>query len=126
MDVLKIGVIDGRLVMRQPESDCETLPVKAAHQNSCARYVFETQIISEVAAGVVQSRIENMVTTGSPPPSNAESWKRLLAGRAGVHVDFHANRHFDNFWSLPSHFNSPSRAGRWNFRTETRIRLPLK
>jgi hypothetical protein len=28
---------------------------------------------------------------------------RLFAGRAGVHVDFHADRHFNNFWSLPGH-----------------------
>jgi hypothetical protein len=36
----------------------------------------------------------------------------LFAGRAGVHVDFHAYRHFDDSRSLPGHFNSPSRRGR--------------
>ena len=30
----------------------------------------------------------------------------LLARRAGVHVDFHAHRHFDDFRSLPSHSGS--------------------
>jgi hypothetical protein len=34
--------------------------------------------------------------------------KRLFAGRAGVHVDFHANRHFDDLGGLPGHFRSPS------------------
>jgi hypothetical protein len=29
----------------------------------------------------------------------------LLARCAGVHVDFHAHRHFDNLWSLPGHLN---------------------
>ena len=32
---------------------------------------------------------------------------RLFASRTGVHINFHANRHFDDFWSLPSHFRSP-------------------
>jgi hypothetical protein len=31
----------------------------------------------------------------------------LLARCAGVHVDFHAHRHFDNLWSLPGHYESP-------------------
>jgi hypothetical protein len=34
--------------------------------------------------------------------------KRLFAGRAGVHVDFHANRHFDDLGGLPGHCRSPS------------------
>jgi hypothetical protein len=29
----------------------------------------------------------------------------LFARRAGVHVDFHAHRHFDDLWSLPGHSN---------------------
>ena len=33
---------------------------------------------------------------------------RLLACRAGVHVDLHANRHFNDLWSLPSHLGLPS------------------
>src|SRR3569832_305536 len=28
---------------------------------------------------------------------------RLLACRAGVHIDLHAYRHFDDLWSFPSH-----------------------
>src|SRR4051794_31635069 len=28
---------------------------------------------------------------------------RLFARGAGVHVDFHADRHFDDFWSFPGH-----------------------
>jgi len=29
----------------------------------------------------------------------------LFARCAGIHVDFHAHRHFDNLWSLPVHSN---------------------
>jgi hypothetical protein len=29
---------------------------------------------------------------------------RLLAGRAGIHVDFHADRHFDDLRRFPGHF----------------------
>jgi hypothetical protein len=32
---------------------------------------------------------------------------RLLAGSAGIHVDFHADRHFDDLWCFPGHFGSP-------------------
>ena len=32
---------------------------------------------------------------------------RLFACGAGVHVDFHANRHFDNLRSFPGHSKSP-------------------
>jgi len=39
---------------------------------------------------------------------------RLFAGRAGIHVDFHANRHFDDLWCFPGHSKSPSRAGRFS------------
>jgi hypothetical protein len=28
---------------------------------------------------------------------------RLLAGGAHIHVDFHANRHFNDLWCFPSH-----------------------
>jgi hypothetical protein len=31
----------------------------------------------------------------------------LFAGRAGVHIDFHADRHFDDLRRLPGHFRSP-------------------
>jgi len=34
-------------------------------------------------------------------------WCCLLARCAGVHVDLHANRHFDNLRSFPSHWESP-------------------
>ena len=32
---------------------------------------------------------------------------RLLAGGAHIHVDFHANRHFDDFWCFPGHSALP-------------------
>jgi hypothetical protein len=32
---------------------------------------------------------------------------RLFARSAGVHVDFHAHRHFGNLWSFPGHSGSP-------------------
>jgi hypothetical protein len=58
------------------------------------------------------SHIGNSVTDSDPPPSKCLSCrKRLFAGRAGVHVDFHADRHFDDFRGLPGHFRSPSQVG---------------
>jgi hypothetical protein len=33
--------------------------------------------------------------------------RRLLAGRAHIHVDFHSERHFDDFRCFPGHFGSP-------------------
>jgi hypothetical protein len=36
-----------------------------------------------------------------------QNTSRLLARRAGVHVDLHANRHFNDLWSLPSHWGLP-------------------
>jgi hypothetical protein len=32
---------------------------------------------------------------------------QLLARRAGVHVDLHAHRHFNDLWSFPSHLGLP-------------------
>jgi hypothetical protein len=32
---------------------------------------------------------------------------RLLAGSAGIHVDFHADRHFDDLRCFPGHLGSP-------------------
>jgi hypothetical protein len=37
-----------------------------------------------------------------------QNTSQLLARRAGVHVDLHANRHFNDLWSLPSHWGLPS------------------
>src|SRR5439155_2713204 len=48
--------------------------------------------------------------------------KVLLARCAGVHVDFHAHRHFDNLRSFPGHSGLPSimaRCSRWNERKAT-------
>src|SRR5437016_10884020 len=33
--------------------------------------------------------------------------RRLLAGGAHIHVDFHAARHFDDLRCFPGHFGSP-------------------
>ena len=38
--------------------------------------------------------------------------KVLLARCAGVHVDFHAHRHFDNLRSFPGHLGLPSSLAR--------------
>ena len=47
--------------------------------------------------------------------------KRLFARRTRVHVDFHANRHFDDFRSLPGHFVSPiERDGRLPYQYKDR------
>jgi hypothetical protein len=32
---------------------------------------------------------------------------RLLAGGARIHVNFHANRHFDDLRGFPGHFGAP-------------------
>ena len=37
-----------------------------------------------------------------------QNTSQLLARCAGVHVDLHANRHFNDLWSLPSHLALPS------------------
>ena len=46
-------------------------------------------------------------TSAAAPTGDAGAgqivWRCLLARRAGVHVDFHAHRHFDDFRSLPGH-----------------------
>jgi hypothetical protein len=39
--------------------------------------------------------------------------RRLLAGGASVHIDFHADRHFDDLGGFPGHFGSP--CNRTNF-----------
>jgi hypothetical protein len=44
---------------------------------------------------------------------NVKLRRRLLAGGASVHIDFHADRHFDNLGGLPGHFGSP--CNRTNF-----------
>src|ERR1700733_5036142 len=47
----------------------------------------------------------------SPAMTKSESFRcSLFARRAGVHVDFHAHRHFNNLWSFPGHFILPSLA----------------
>jgi hypothetical protein len=46
--------------------------------------------------------------SGGPPASiHEDNVRELLAGGAGIHVDFHANRHFDDFRCFPGHFGSP-------------------
>jgi hypothetical protein len=42
------------------------------------------------------------------PNRSLRSW--LLAGRAGVHVDFHADRHFNDLRCFPGHFDLPEGA----------------
>jgi hypothetical protein len=64
--------------------------------------------ISKVAAGMNAIRdLEQHHDRRSIPAEIRGAVERLFAGRTGVHVDFHANRHFNDFWSLPSHFRSP-------------------
>jgi hypothetical protein len=74
---------------------------------------------SEVAADIVRNPLSgSVVTTSRPPPWKYEAVAfRLFASSAGVHVDFHANRHFDDLWSLPGHFQVP-------FRTERQTAAP--
>src|SRR5690348_4259666 len=50
---------------------------------------------------------------GGPPASKYVKFAgRLLAGRAHIHVDFHAARHFDDLRCFPGHFGSPCKLGR--------------
>ena len=84
-------------------------PPTAANRNDMKRSVPDrknnNQKISEVAA-VVPERSSRHIRQSS----SVEIWSRrcrLFAGRTDVHVDLHANRHFDNSWSLPGHFRSP-------------------
>jgi hypothetical protein len=44
---------------------------------------------------------------------NVKLRRRLLAGGASVHIDFHADRHFDDLGGFPGHFGSP--CNRTNF-----------
>ena len=53
-----------------------------------------------------------MCKNGRLRQTQASIRARLFGGRASVHVDFHTHRHLDDFWSLPSHFNYPSRTER--------------
>ena len=58
-----------------------------------------------------------MVALGQPPRLESRIDSRagqidpthLFACGTGVHVDFHANRHFDNLRSFPNHFRPPIR-----------------
>jgi hypothetical protein len=55
----------------------------------------------------VVARDHRKAALPSTPAEMRSCCKDLFASRARVHVDFHAHRNFDNFWSLPSHFRSP-------------------
>ena len=72
-----------------------------------------------------QQKISEVAIDAAPrPPKGTGSHRRptsveigscrlgLFARRAGVHVDFHANRHFHDFWSFPSHLRSPYQMAR--------------
>jgi hypothetical protein len=66
------------------------------------------QNISEVVAAIVPGfPIESLVTTGIHLRQKCGLSQRLFARRAGVHIDLHADRHFDDPWSLPGHLGSP-------------------
>jgi hypothetical protein len=64
-------------------------------------------------------------TTGGRFDRKEALTNRLFARRAGVHVDLHAHRYFDDFWSLPSHLRSPPAPSRVLPRWPT-IELPSK
>jgi hypothetical protein len=57
------------------------------------------------------------VTSGDPPQVKPKLRSRLLAGGARIHVDFHADRHFNDLRGLPGHFGSP-----WSEQDELRPR----
>jgi hypothetical protein len=47
--------------------------------------------------------LRNVARLGSPPALKRIYRSRLLAGSARVHIDFHADRHFDDFRCFPGH-----------------------
>src|SRR5260221_13478304 len=55
-------------------------------------------------------RIANTTTASTAYAIEAAAGRRvvLLARSAGVHVDFHADRHFHDLRSFPSHSGSPN------------------
>ena len=50
-----------------------------------------------------QSHDRELVRPGSPPALDVKCRYRLLAGGARIHVDFHADRHFDDLRGFPGH-----------------------
>jgi hypothetical protein len=50
-----------------------------------------------------RSRERERVTPQGPQVKTSSCRDRLLAGGARIHVDFHADRHFDDLWCLPGH-----------------------
>ena len=50
-----------------------------------------------------RSHDRELVRPGSPPTLDVKCRYRLLAGGARIHVDFHADRHFDDFRCFPGH-----------------------
>ena len=70
---------------------------------------FENCVIawSDVEPDEIQDRTPATARSSRAPPEPGRTFRcGLLARCAGVHVDFHAHRHFDDFWSLPSHSGS--------------------
>jgi hypothetical protein len=47
-----------------------------------------------------------LAQTGSLDCERDNGWG-LFARRAGVHIDFHADRYFNDLWGLPGHCWSP-------------------
>jgi len=54
-----------------------------------------------------QFRHRERVRPGSPPAWDYEMRCRLLAGRAHIHVDFHADWYFNDFRRFPGHLALP-------------------
>jgi hypothetical protein len=94
-------------------------PIERRREASC----HALKKIPEVATDVARSSLRKLRRNRQSTSVAIRSCRfRLFAGRAGVHVDFHANRHFNDFWSLPSHFRSPlsRRDGRLSSRRKDR------
>ncbi len=60
--------------------------------------------VSRWTPGQAHSHIRERARPGDPPASKRESDRfRLLAGGARIHIDFHADRHFDDLRCFPGH-----------------------
>ena len=75
-----------------------------------------------------QQEMRKAATSAAAPAATAGAGQnalQLLARRAGVHVDFHAHRHFDDLRSFPSHLGLPSSMVQHSHRAERKTAARL-
>src|ERR1700692_1703186 len=92
-----------------PQFHCGTPPPAAAPRTTTRSMIrlLEIPTFPRWTPAQPRSRGQDRVTPGGPPQLEREASRPLLAGGARIHVDFHANRHFDDLRCLPGHYGSP-------------------